>query len=179
MDKVTMPTCRSCPAYYIHDGRTALVEKGNLLHYGDRTCSGKKGKPRKFKGSDPTNKVPSWCSKRKSPCEVRVYGFKSATNWYLHDKLCKHFKTDINPNAWDYALVVELQTNLTPQEFWKRRGEPDAETIHVAVHTHWVVEIDDGIMPYFFYCVIKNHRRTYIPITGFQAEVARKNIREI
>ena len=82
---------------------------------------------------------------------------------------------DILPSAHRYAVEYELHTDLTPREFAKRcNNEPDAETIHVAVHRHYVVEIDDGIKPTFFYKTDKG----YELLALFDAETARKNVKE-
>ena len=57
-------------------------------------------------------------------------------------------------------------------EFARRcNEEPDAETVGAAVHRHYVVEIDDGISPAFFY----KTKRGYELLALFDAETARKN----
>ena len=66
--------------------------------------------------------------------------------------LCHDLGMDISPDGWRYAPLYELHTDLTPREFAKICNDaPDAETLHVAVHRHYVVEIDDGLRPAFFY----------------------------
>jgi len=60
-------------------------------------------------------------------------------------------------------------------EFARRcNEEPDAETVGAAVHRHYVVEIDDGISPAFFYKTEHGYRLEAL----FDAAVARKNKRE-
>ena len=173
--EVPMPSCRSCPLYYVHSWATPIIDRGVVLHYGDRACKGGKGKVRRFRPGDPKNKVPSWCPKRKSPCELRVYGFKSTNDWLLHEMMCRDRGANYAPIDRRYAVVFELETELTPREFSQRcNTEPDAQTIHVAVHSHWVVEIDDGIQPVCFY----KHEGRYNVISGFDTKIARKNVRE-
>ena len=93
----------------------------------------------------------------------------------LHYDLCTHMGKDILPSAHRYAVEYELHTDLTPREFAKRCNiDPDAETLHVAVHRHYVVEIDDGIKPTFFY----KTKKGYELLALFDAETARKNVKE-
>lgn len=144
------------------------------MHLGDRFCMGGK-KVRRFGRGDPRVYVPDWCPKRKNPCEVRIYGFKSGEAWAMHEALCCHMGMELTPSAFRYALESELHTDLTPQEFAKQCNyEPDAETLGVAVHRHYVVEIDDGLKPAFFYKTEKG----YELLALFDAETARKNIKE-
>lgn len=89
--------------------------------------------------------------------------------------LCFDLGEDIPPDSRRYAPLYELHTDLTPQEFAKRcNNEPDAETLHVAVHRHYVVEIDDGLRPAFFY----KTEHGYELAPSFDAATARKNKRE-
>ena len=51
---------------------------------------------------------------------------------------------------------------------------PDSETIQITVDRYYVVEIDNGIKPAFFYKTGKG----YELLALFDAEAARKNIKE-
>ena len=68
----------------------------------------------------------------------------------------------------DAAFPCELDAAGIPVE------EPDAETLGVAVHRHYVVEIDDGIKPEFFY----KTQNGYVLLGLFDAATARKNVKE-
>ena len=69
-------------------------------------------------------------------------------------------------------MLYELRTPFSPMEFARRcNEEPDAETVGAAVHRHYVVEIDDGISPAFFY----KTEHGYELLALFDAETARKN----
>ena len=152
----------------------SVKKNGVTMHFGDRFCMGGK-KPRKFGRGDPKIYVPTWCPKRKVPSELRIYGFKSVEQWMLHHDMCEQLGTDISPSAFRYAVAYELHTPLTPREFAKRcNEEPDAETLGVAVHRHYVVEIDDGIKPEFFY----KTQNGYVLLGLFDAATARKNVKE-
>lgn len=167
-------TCAECKSYRKYMESMPVKQKGVTMHFGERFCLGGK-KPRRFGRGDPKIYVPSWCPKRKVPCELRIYGFKSTEQWMMHYNLCSSMGRDILPEARRYAVEFELHTDLTPREFAKRcNDEPDAETLHVAVHRHYVVEIDDGIKPAFFY----KTEHGYQHLALFDAATARKNVKE-
>ena len=171
---VRKPTCAGCPHNCYYSGEIPKKQFGVMMHQGERFCTGGK-KARRFKRGDPTLYVPEWCPKRKKPCELRIYGFKSQGDWMLHTMLCQHMGKAISPSAIRYSLAFELHTELTPLEFWKRcQSEPIGELLHVAVHRYQVVEIDDGLKPCFFYKTEKGFESCLY----FDAETARKNIKE-
>lgn len=167
-------TCAECKSYLHYMKSTPIKQHGVTMHLGERFClAGKRA--RRFKRNDPKIYIPSWCPKRKAPCELRVYCFKNTDEWMMHDSLCYHMGKPILPEARRYAVLYDLHTNLTPREFAKRCNEdPDAETIHVAVHRYYVVEIDDGIKPAFFY----KTEDGYQLLAMFDAATARKNVKE-
>lgn len=167
-------TCSECKSHLHYMENMSVKKNGVTMHFGDRFCMGGK-KPRKFGRGDPKIYVPTWCPKRKVPSELRIYGFKSVEQWMLHHDMCEQLDTDISPSAFRYAVAYELHTPLTPREFAKRcNEEPDAETLGVAVHRHYVVEIDDGIKPEFFY----KTQNGYVLLGLFDAATARKNVKE-
>lgn len=167
-------TCSECKSHLHYMEPMPVKQKGVTMHFGERFCLGGK-KPRRFGRSDPKIYVPSWCPKRKVPSELRIYGFKSTEAWMMHHDMCQHLGKAIAPSAFRYAVVFELHTPLTPREFAKRcNEESDAETLGVAVHRYYVVEIDDGIKPTFFYKTDKG----YELLALFDAETARKNVKE-
>lgn len=171
---VRKPTCFDCPHNLQYMEDMPIKQKGVTMYPGERFCvAGKRA--RKFRRSDPKAHVPSWCPKRKSPCELRIYGFKNTDEWMMHDSLCYHLGKDIPPEGRRYAVLYDLHTELTPRAFSERcNEEPDARTLGVAVHRHYVVEIDDGIKPVFFY----KTENGYELLALFDAETAKKNIME-
>ena len=167
-------TCCECEKHLRYMESDPIKQMGVTMHLGERFCTGGK-RTRKFKRNDPNIYVPSWCPKRKTPCELRVYCFKNTDEWMMHNQLCYSLGKAISPEGRRYAVLYELHTDLTPQEFAKRcNKESDAETVGAAVHLHYVVEIDDGISPAFFYKT--EHGYELAPL--FDAAAARKNKQE-
>jgi len=141
---------------------------------GERYCLCKK-KAVHFKAKDPKKHPPTWCPRRKSPCEVRVYGFKSFRDEYLYDLLCRDLGRDVSPSASNYCVEEECTTDLTPKRFWD--GLEDhffSELLPVQVHTHWIVEIDDGLKPVCFY----NTEEGFKIVPFFDTSRARENTKE-
>ena len=149
--KLLLPTCAGCECFLLFDGRLLQKRNGALLRPGNRYClGGKKAIP--FKSGDPKKYPPAWCPKRKVPCEVRVYGFKSTRDWYLHNRLRSDLGKEALPEAFRYCLEGEFTTELTPKQFWEKRKEKSlSELLPVTVFDHWVIEIDDGLKPVCFY----------------------------
>lgn len=168
------PTCFGCP-YDVHYS-DAIPKKtmGVMMHFGERFCTGGK-KARRFKRGDPKIHVPKWCPKRKSPCELRVYMFKNASEWWLYTSLRRDIGHSPTPSGFRYALTQELTTELSPQEFWKRlEAEPYQDIFGFSLESYSVVEIDDGLRPAFFFY----EDGGFTLIHSFNAETARKNKKE-
>ena len=167
-------TCYECEKHLRYMESNPTKQMGVTMHMGERFCTGGK-RARKFKRNDPKIYVPSWCPKRKLPSELRVYCFKSTIDWMLHERLCYDLGKEVSPEAHRYAVLYELHTPFSPMEFARRcNEEPDAETVGAAVHRHYVVEIDDGISPAFFYKTKRGYRLEPL----FDAAAARRNKRE-
>lgn len=163
--------CAECEKYLQYMESHPIKQMGVTMHMGERFCTGGK-RARRFMRGDPKVYVPDWCPKRKTPSELRVYGFKTIEDWMMHYDLCSSMGKDISPSAYRYAVLYELHTPLSPCEFARRcNEEPDAQTLGVAVHRHYVVEIDDGIKHSFFY----KTSHGYELLALFDAETARKN----
>ena len=138
---------------------------------GERICVGGK-KPRRFRSGDPKRKPPDWCPKRKRPCELRVYGFKSERDRIMHDLMSESQGGHSVPEARRYAVTLESHTGLTAAEFWKRcQSECPEDVLSVKVPLYGVVEIDDGLRPICFY----NAGREYGILAAFDATAARKS----
>ena len=146
-----LPTCTDCP-FYLHFGeRIPRKQNGVLMKPGERYCLGRK-KAIHFSAKDPKKYPPAWCPKRKSPCEVRVYGFKSTRDWYFHNRLCLYLGKNILPDAARYCVEQEIKTELTPKRFWEALEDKFlSELLPVTVSNYGVIEIDDGLKPICFY----------------------------
>lgn len=168
------PVCSGCPHDLYYSDTVPSKAMGVMMHLGERFCTGGK-RARRFKRSDPKLYVPNWCPKRKIPCELRVYTFKSADAWWLHISLEKSLGRALAPSASDHALERELTTELSPREFWKRlEFEPYQDILGITLEPYSVVEIDDGLKPAFFYYVNGDFTQVHF----FNAEMARKNKKE-
>lgn len=170
-DIVRKPVCSGCPHELCYDGPIPKRQFGVMMHMGERFCTGGK-RARRFKASDPKIYVPSWCPKRKSPCEVRVYTLKSAFDRFLHCQLAHDLGQAFSPGGSRYALRAETHTLLTPREFGAQCSvEPCENLLDIPVRTYEVVEIDDGLKPVFFY----RNDWSYSLVILFDAETAKKN----
>lgn len=158
-----VPGCPSCPYHqYVGIGVSET-----------RYCSGfpKKRKPKRFKRSDPQNKPPKWCPRRISPPVCRVYGFVNEesefTDWLLNRRnYDPGNERCITTSEFRYRLRLELSPHLTAKQFFEatqlegvHRVLPDANAAPGEV-----IEIDDGLKPYYFYCVDSS---TAVPLIGF------------
>ncbi len=160
-DRLPQPTCTSCEHNYYHDKRTSELKRGVRLQPFEHYCLGCK-RPRLFRGRDPKHKIPLWCPRRKNPCELRVYGFKSADEWYLHEQLCKSFGKEIPPMSSRYAVRHEQKIELSAYDFWRRcETEPESGLLPEPIALHEVMEIDDGIKQHFFYKTKRGFRIVY------------------
>ena len=150
-DRITLPTCVGCPHYLCFEERLPKKQYGVLMKPGERYCLGQK-RAMHFKPKDPKRRPPAWCPKRKSPCEVRIYAFKSTEDWYLHEMLCRDLGKDLMPEASRYYVEQELTIDMTPKQFWESLEEKLlSELLPITVYEHSVIEIDDGIKPVCFY----------------------------
>lgn len=169
------PTCAGCSHNLYYNDPVPKRVMGIRMYMGERFCTGGK-KARRFKRSDPQIYVPSWCPKRKNPCELRVYTFKSTDEWYLHKALEKSTGHSLLPIASNYAMVKSLSTELSPREFWKRlKSGSYQDILGISLEPYNVVEIDDGLNPAFFYYVDGG----FTLISFFNAEKARKQKKEV
>lgn len=131
-----------------------------------RYCNGfpKKRKPRRFRKSDPKYKPPKWCPRLISPPVCRVYGFVNSeatvTDWLLNQEATAA-KSGNEQDAYRsvseyrYKLRCELSLGLTAKQFYAAMLS-DVSTcvtskIRNQVEYGEVIEIDDGLKPYYFY----------------------------
>ncbi len=173
-DKPPKPTCISCPHNYTYHEFTPMRKMGVMMHLGDQFCTGGK-KARRFKRAGVRHYTPDWCPKRKNPCELRVYTFKSTEDWLMHRMLNRDLSGKASPAGYRYALAHELHTKLTARDFWDRCDlESSVDLLSVEVGLHDIVEIDDGLNPVFFH----KTETGYQMLSCFDAETARRNKKE-
>lgn len=158
MKELTNPVCPLCDAHYHYEGHSAMKQYGTMMHPYECYCiAGKRA--RRFHGSDPKRKPPTWCPRRKSPCELRVYGFISEKEKLMHSFLAREGDDAMNPPERRYGLRYEGVIDLTPKEFWRRWNvSGDEIALPVDVRLYEVVEIDDGLKPVYFYNSQKGYR---------------------
>lgn len=153
-----VPGCSSCPHYQVVGGLT-------------RYCSGgKRRKPKRFRSSDPQFKAPKWCPRRISPPICRVYGFKDECSEYM--ELLWRMEYDagrsklLSPSPTHYKFRVELPLGKTAKQFHDAvQAEPLSDILPDEVNAGEIIEIDDGLKPYFFYVLSYG---TVIPLPYFQ-----------
>ena len=163
MTKYTFPVpgCRECPH---HQSVGSIVCE-------TRYCDGfKRRKPKRFRKSDPVSKVPKWCPRRITPPVCRVHGFKDAQSEYMDllsrtEYLSGRTKT-ICPHSFHYVPRAELPLGMTARQFFDSTQEGPLDGIlPEQVDSGEVIEIDDGLQPYYFY--VLDHA-TVIPLTYFR-----------
>lgn len=150
------PTCPGCQYHQsVGDG---------LLQ--TRYCNGfdKKRKSKRFKRSDPKYKPPKWCPRLISPPVCRVYGFVNSeaavTDWLLNReataaKSGNEQEAYRSVSEYRYKLRCELSLGLTAKQFYAAMLS-DVSTcvtskIRNQVEYGEIIEIDDGLKPYYFY----------------------------
>ena len=143
------PQCRSCPKHR---------SLGNLICE-TRYCMGfpQKRNGKRFRASDPQYKPPKWCPRRLAIPVCRIYGFANEQSEMLDRE--RRYQDDPTeqeyafPLEWHYKLRTELSLSLTAKQFWERVQQDTAESVLSDVNLDYgeVVEIDDGLKPYYFY----------------------------
>lgn len=169
--KLRQADCYSCPKHLQYNEPMPVKQKGVVMHMGERFCLANR-RARRFQRSDPKLKVPAWCPRRKSPCELRVYRFKDISSWMIHEDVCQALNQEVSPEGYRYAVAFDLKTELSARDFWDRCDvDLTSDLLGVAVGLHHVVEIDDGLQPAYFYKTMNGYR--YEPF--FDAARAREN----
>lgn len=169
-EKIHRFRCGDCPDCFIY--REAVPKKvpGAILQSGGRYCQGGK-KTRVFKRRDPKVYPPSWCPKLKRPAEFRIYAYKDSDTWFRHFILQTNGLTDL-PNGPEYAVRVEGNTNLSARNVWEdAKHKSISDILDLSVQNGEVIEIDDGLRPYFFH--VKDGEVKVL--TCFQRRKAREN----
>lgn len=161
--KYTFPeeNCWSCQFY----------QKVGSLASETRYCHGfKRRKPRRFRSSDPSIKAPKWCPKRISPPICRIWGFRNERSEFMERLFHKDYGKDkyALPSAQHYAPRKEITLGLTAKSFYDEvQNYPLHEVLppDTNVSDGEIIEIDDGLKPYFFYV---QSFGTVVPLRFFQ-----------
>ncbi len=142
-----VPGCRHCP----HHQQVG----SNFCE--TRYCNGfKRKKPKRFRKSDPISKAPKWCPRRITPPVCRVYGFKDERSEYMEllgrTEYLSGKKKTIYPHSFHYVPRMELPLGMTAKQFFdaSREGPLDG-ILPEKVDSGEIIEIDDGLKPYYFY----------------------------
>ena len=168
--KVHKPRCSDCPFLMRYSDSVPQKVKGVFLKYGYRYCTGGK-RIREFKPRDPKVYIPSWCPRKKAPAELRIYCYKDDKAQFLQFLLGSDGIFH-GPFEFDYAVRYEGHTELSASLFQEMTdGQSPSEILGIKVHGKEVIEIDDGIVPYYFYL----GESFIVRSISFDGEKARKN----
>lgn len=176
--KVRQPKCTFCPYYHRHAEAYGKKLKGVYLRPTSRYCTGGK-RPKVFKTRDPKERIPAWCPRRLSPCIVRVYHYKNPETVFLQNLLHPSGSVPII-SATNYAVCYETRVDITAAEFQKEISILNlSERLGFSLHHDEVLELDDGLHPYFFHlddelrlhCIhFRKEDCSRNTLTGFSAE---------
>lgn len=139
-----VPGCSSCSCHQ---------EIGGLTRY----CGGfKRRKPKRFRSSDPKSKAPKWCPRRISPPACRVYGFADECAEYMELLWRMEYEVGrskvLSPSPGHYRFRAELALGMTAKQFFdSTQEEPLNGILKEKVDDGEIIEIDDGLQPYYFY----------------------------
>lgn len=168
--KITRFRCAECPFRFTY--REAVPKKvpGAFLKSGGVYCKGGK-KVRGFKKKDPKVYPPSWCPRQKSPVEYSIYTYKDSNAWLLYH-LLQADGAAYSPCGFEFALRTEGQIDFSAGAFQdeiERRSPSDV--LGVPECCGEVIEIDDGLKPYFFHVT----EMCVKPLYSFNKDAAREN----
>lgn len=118
--------------------------------------------PKRFRASDPKYKAPKWCPRRLTKPVCRIYGFADEVSEYMDrcERLADEKLDDplrgadyISPPSYRYKLRLELPLGMNAQAFYDevKGGDVDSVLSDAELQLGEVVEIDDGLKPYYFY----------------------------
>jgi hypothetical protein len=104
-----------------------------------------------FKPWDPKIYPPSWCPRYNHPAQLKIYCYKNPETamWRDYFRIKGLAMTQSGP---EYALRYQGSSPVSAYEFQDRlKGEPLWQLLGEKAHPYEVIEIDDGIVPHFFY----------------------------
>lgn len=145
--KVLKPRCSSCDCRFTYTEVLSKREGGVNLQFGREYCKGSK-KYRAFRKNDPKTYPPDWCPKKKCPSEFRIYALKDSDAWFF--RLLTGSKSA--PMGYQCAVRETGTVELAPYQFFRDCEDTSvSELLGTTVNSGEIVEIDDGLKPYFFY----------------------------
>ena len=156
-----VPGCGQCP----HDRKVG----GGVSE--TRYCAGfKRRKPKRFGKSDPVSKAPKWCPKRISPPVCRIHGFKDERSAFMDSLWRAEYRTGqmkaVSPAAFHYVFRTEIRLGMTARQFFEESQEnPLSDILLEEVCDGEIIEIDDGLRPYYFYVL---DFATVVPLPYFR-----------
>ena len=161
--------CSSCPDF----------QRTGAELWGSRYCSGfpKKRKPKRFKSSDPKYKAPKWCPRRISPPVCRIYGFADEQSREMdifpRNRFDRKRDAYIYLSPSHYKLRLETSLGINTKTFFERSKncELDDFLIETELSPGEVVEIDDGLRPYYFYHLSWSR---FVPVLSFNPSSVQK-----
>ncbi len=147
--KIYKPRCRDCEFHLCYSESVPKKVKGAFLEKGYRYCTAGK-QTRQFGKRDPKMYVPSWCPIKKTPAELRVYCYKDENSEWM--RLLLHAQgIQEHPSGYQYAVCYTGHTALSASEFLELTQQKLLhEILGFHVHIGEIIEIDDGIKPYYF-----------------------------
>ena len=126
---------------------------------GTRYCGGfpKRRKPKRFSSSDPQFKAPKWCPRRLKPPVCRIYGFADEKSRFMdvlvRERFDPRWDQYISVQESHYSLRLEKPFSMNARTFFEEAMRGGAYEIlsDADIALGEVVEIDDGLKPYFCY----------------------------
>ncbi len=141
-----------------------------------RLCMGGKWKKRgrRFRASDPQYKAPKWCPKRLPIPICRVYGFADEMSREMETASMLLQQDTYSPLAFHYKLRGETPLGMNAKEFYDAMREQTLEDIMPEQRVEYgeVLEIDDGLKPYFF---VRINSTTVLSISFFALDMVKKS----
>ncbi len=144
-----------------------------------RLCTGGKWKKRgrRFRASDPQYKAPKWCPKRLPVSICRVYGFADEMSREIESAfilLHRQRQSPYSPSAFHYKLRAEIPVGMSAKAFYEATQERALEDLLPGQNVEYgeVLEIDDGLKPYFF---VRTNSMTILPIPFFAVDMVKKS----
>ncbi len=144
-----------------------------------RLCMGGKWKKRgrRFRVSDPQYKSPKWCPKRLPVSVCRIYGFADEISREMESAFMLLHRQEhraYNPSAFHYKLRAEIPVGMSAKAFYEVTMEQTLEDLLPGQNVEYgeVLEIDDGLKPYFF---MRTNSMTVLPIPFFAVDMVKKS----
>lgn len=156
-----VPGCGQCPHHRIAGAGVSET----------RYCAGfKRRKPRRFRRSNPAYKPPKWCPRRIGPPICRIYGFKDERSAYMDSLWREEYRSGrtkaVSPAPFHYGSKRAIQLGMTARQFFEASQEnPLRGILPEEVGDGEIIEIDDGLQPYYFYAL---DGATAVPLPYFR-----------